>query len=61
MDLRRDDGYKRYAVGAHYHGASSLGFSYYQNERQDCIMPDATDLRGYLTKISFREYLGFSP
>jgi tRNA pseudouridine(38-40) synthase len=48
MGLRRVDGFKRYAVGVQYHGASFLGFSY-QKDKEDRVLPDGTDLRGYRT------------
>jgi tRNA pseudouridine(38-40) synthase len=46
MALRRSEGYVRYALAVQYHGASFLGFTD-QGDREDCIVPDGTDLRGY--------------
>lgn len=45
--VRRADGFARFAVAVQYHGASFLGFSYQGEMREDCILPDGTDLRGY--------------
>jgi tRNA pseudouridine38-40 synthase len=39
-------GFRRYAVSLQYHGSSFLGFSSH-GDREDCLHPDGTDLRGY--------------
>jgi tRNA pseudouridine38-40 synthase len=46
MALRRASGFKRYAFSCQYHGASFLGFTH-QGDREDRILPDGADLRGY--------------
>jgi tRNA pseudouridine(38-40) synthase len=45
-NVRRSDGFARYAVSLQYHGGSFLGFSYQKNQ-EDKLLPDGTDLRGY--------------
>jgi tRNA pseudouridine38-40 synthase len=46
MAVRRLDGFRRYALAVQYHGASFLGFSY-NGDREDRLLPDGADLRGY--------------
>jgi tRNA pseudouridine(38-40) synthase len=40
--------WRRYVLSVQYHGSSFLGFSY-QYAQEDCILPNGTDLRGYLS------------
>jgi tRNA U38,U39,U40 pseudouridine synthase TruA len=44
--VRRSLGYRRYVFSVQYHGSSFLGFSW-QDNQENVILPDGTDLRGY--------------
>jgi tRNA U38,U39,U40 pseudouridine synthase TruA len=44
--VRRALGYRRYVFSVQYHGSSFLGFSW-QDNQENVILPDGTDLRGY--------------
>ena len=40
-------GFRRFAVSIQYHGSSFLGIPYQGDDRENCILPDGTDVRGY--------------
>lgn len=41
-------GFRRFAVSLQYHGSPFLGFAH-QGDQENCILPDGTDLRGYVS------------
>jgi tRNA U38,U39,U40 pseudouridine synthase TruA len=42
-------GFRRYLMSVQYHGSSFLGFSIQHTNAENCILPNGTDLRGYVS------------
>jgi tRNA U38,U39,U40 pseudouridine synthase TruA len=42
-------GFRRYLMAVQYHGSSFLGFSLQHTHAENCILPNGTDLRGYVS------------
>jgi tRNA pseudouridine(38-40) synthase len=56
-------GFRRYVVAVQYHGGPFLGFPYLGEQHENCILPDGTDLRGYVSvegrlRTVFRKVFG---
>ena len=49
LDMALRPNYKRYVLSIQYHGSAFLGFAYQGKDREDCILADGTDLRGYVS------------
>lgn len=42
-------GFRRFVLSIQYHGGSFLGFPYLGEKNENCVLPDGTDLRGYVS------------
>jgi tRNA pseudouridine(38-40) synthase len=56
-------GFRRFVVSVQYHGGPFLGFPYLGEQHENCILPDGTDLRGYVSvegrlRTVFRKVFG---